>query len=73
MPLIILSLLFLVGCSPIRVPVYDPPKPAHVAPDALRPIFTLADKANYRDKSQAIVHSYAQCEARVDYLERLKP
>lgn len=72
--IIVITLSFLsIGCnSTMRVPVYTPPKPVHIEPDSLRPIFTLADKANYRDKSEAIVHSYAQCEARVDYLQRLK-
>jgi hypothetical protein len=55
------------------VPVYEPPKPVYVAKDTLRPIFTVTEKDGYKVKSEAIVKSYAQCEARMEYLESLKP
>jgi hypothetical protein len=68
----VLILAALTGCAPIRVPVYAPPAPLRIEKDALRPIFTIDAKSGYKVKSEAIVRSYAQCEARVDYLEKLK-
>jgi len=70
---VILLSLIQIGCkTTMQLPVYEPPKPVYIQEDVLRPIFLINDKSTHKEKSEAIVHSYAQCEARVDYLEKVK-
>ena len=69
----ILIIMAITGCrTTTQLPVYTPPKPVRIHGDVLRPIFTVDSKSGYKVKSEAIVHSYAQCEARIDYLEKVK-